>query len=111
MLRALERKILRGMCGQKREKRDWRHRRPGETYYRYKLLNIVDEIKFRRLGLAGNTRTVEGEIVKKWIVNGKLHSTRSVGNPRRRWEDTAHRDDLYGPGIRECRGRAGDREE
>jgi len=32
--------------GPKQGKRDWRHRRPGETDCRYKLLIIVVEIKF-----------------------------------------------------------------
>jgi hypothetical protein len=86
MLHELERKILRRMGGLKQEKMDWRHRRPGEIYCHYEL-----QIKLIRLGLAGNSRTVEEEMVLRRIVNGKFHSTKLVGKPRRRWEDTAHR--------------------
>jgi len=59
------------MGGPKEEKSDWRYRRPGEIYCRYKPLNIVDEIKLRRLALASNTRTMEEEeeMVPERIVN------------------------------------------
>jgi hypothetical protein len=56
------------------------------------MLNIVDEIKFIRLDLADNFRTMKEEMASKLIVNGKFNSTRSVGKPRRRWEDRARRD-------------------
>jgi hypothetical protein len=75
------------MGGPKQEKREWDRRRTREIYCHYRLLNIVDEIKLRRLGFAGNTRITEEEMAPKRIVNGKFHNTRSVGKPRRRWEE------------------------
>jgi hypothetical protein len=69
----------------------------------------VDGIKFIRLELAGNSRTVEEEIVPRRMVNGKFHSTKSVGKPRRRWEDTAHRKAIY-VGLRNTRMQGTSRE-
>jgi hypothetical protein len=47
---------------------------------------------------------------QKKVLKGKLHNTRSVGKPRRRWEDVVQKDALQILGIRWWRRRAGDRE-
>jgi hypothetical protein len=51
-----------------------------ELYRLYNDLNIVEDIKIRRLGWAGHIiRTEEGRIPKK-VLNGKFHTTNQ-------WED------------------------
>jgi hypothetical protein len=72
-----------------KEERKWRwcHRWNNELYRLHNDLNIVEDIKIRRLGCAGHIiRMEEGRISKK-VLNGKFHNTRPAGRPRIRWED------------------------
>jgi len=50
MLCTLQRKILRRIYGPLQYKGRWRLRWNSETYILYKDLNIVDDIKIRRIG-------------------------------------------------------------
>ena len=53
----------------------------GEIYNLYKGINIVDDIKIRRLGWAGHIVRMEDERISKKVLNGKFHNTRPVGKP------------------------------
>jgi hypothetical protein len=87
MLQTFERKILRRIYGPTQEEGRWCPRWNNELYRLYNGLNIVEDIRIRRLGWAGHiVRMEEGRIPKK-VLNGKVHNTRPVGRPRIRWED------------------------
>jgi hypothetical protein len=62
-----------------------------ELYRLYNDLNIVEDIKIRRLGWAGHIISIkEGRIPKKFL-NGKFRKTKPVGRPRIRWEDAVQK--------------------
>jgi hypothetical protein len=71
-----------------------------EIYTLYKDLNIVDDIKIRRLKWAGHIMRMEEEIFPKTVLKGKFYNTSSVGKPRRRSADVVQRDPLQIIGIR-----------
>jgi len=93
MLHAFERKILRRVYA-------WRCRWNSEIYGLYKDLNIVDDIKVRRLGWAGLIVRVEEKRISKKVLSGEFYNTYSMGKPRTRWEDIVQRDVLQVLGIR-----------
>jgi hypothetical protein len=79
--------------------------------YIYTCINIVEDIKIRRLGWAGHIiRMEEGRIPKK-VLNGQFHNTRPVERPRIRWEDAVQKDSLQILGTRGWRRRAENRDE
>jgi DNA-binding PucR family transcriptional regulator len=99
------------MCGPTQEEGRWCPRWNNELYRLYNDLNIVEDIKIRRLGWAGHIiRMEEGRIPKK-VLNGKFHNTRPVERPRIRWEDAVQKDALQILGTRGWRRRAENREE
>jgi hypothetical protein len=51
----------------------------------YKDLNIVDDIKVRRLGWVGHIIRMKDESIPKKILNGKFHNTKSVRKSRTSW--------------------------
>jgi hypothetical protein len=63
MLNTFERKILRRIHGPTQEGGCWRPRWNNELYSLYKELNIVEDIKIRRLEWAGHIIRKE----KEWI--------------------------------------------
>jgi hypothetical protein len=65
----------------------------------YNEPNIVD-IKFRRLGWAGQLIRMEEERIPNKVLNGNFYTTRPVGRPRTRWADMVQRDALQLLGIR-----------
>ena len=65
MLNTFERKILRRIYGPTLEGGCWRPRCNNELYGLYKELNIVEDIKIRRLEWAGHIRMEEERIPKK----------------------------------------------
>ena len=87
----------------------WRPRW-NELYTLYKDLNIVEDIKIRRLGWAGHIMRMEEERIPKKILNGTFNNTRPAGRPRTRWEDVVQRDALQLLGMRRWwrRARNGD---
>jgi hypothetical protein len=82
-----------------------------ELYSLYKEPNIVDDIKIRRLGWAGNIIKMEEERIPKRVLHGNFHTTRPVGRPRTRWADVVQRDALQLLGIRGRRSKAANRDE
>jgi hypothetical protein len=111
MLNTFERKISRRIYGPTQEGGRWRPRCNNELYSLYNEPNIVEDIKIRRLGWAGRIIRMEEERIPKKVLNGKFHTTRSVGRPRTRWVDVVQRDALQLLGIRGWRRRAENREE
>jgi hypothetical protein len=76
----------------------------------YNELNIVGDIKIRRLEWAGHIIGIEEERIPKKVLNGNFLTTRAVGKPRTRWADVVQRDALQLLGIRGWR-RAANRDE
>ena len=63
MLQTFERKILRPIYGPTQEEGRWRPRWNNELYRLHNDLNIVEDIKIRRLGWAGRIiRMEEGTV-------------------------------------------------
>ena len=71
MLHLFKRKILRRI----QDKGYWCPRWNSKIYSLYKDLNIVDDIKIRRLGWVGCDIRTEDERIPRKILNGKLHNT------------------------------------
>jgi hypothetical protein len=94
MLNTSERKILRRIYGPTQEEGLWRPQWNNELYSLYNDLNIMEDIKIRRLGWAGHIKRMEEERIPKKLLNGKFHNTRPVGRPRTRWADAVQRDAL-----------------
>jgi hypothetical protein len=67
MLNTFERKILRRIYGPTQEEGRWRLRWNNELYSLYNDLNIVEDIKIRRLGWAGHIIRMEGERILKKV--------------------------------------------
>jgi hypothetical protein len=53
-----------------------------ELYWLCNDLNIVEDIKIRRLEWAGHVIIMEEGRIPKKVLNGKFHNTRPVGRPR-----------------------------
>jgi hypothetical protein len=77
-------------------------------YTLYNHLNIVEDIKIRRLGWAGHIIRMEDP---KMVLNGTFHNRRPVGRPRTKWADVVQRDALQLLGVRGWRRRAENRDE
>ena len=75
------------------------------------VINIVEDIKIRRLEWVGHIIRMEEERIPKKVLNGNFHTTRPVGRPRTRWADVVQRDALQLLGIRGRRRRAANRDE
>ena len=72
MLSTFERKILRRIYGPIQDEECWHPMWNGEIYNLYKDLNIVDDIKIRRLGRAGCTARMEDERIAKRPLMGNF---------------------------------------
>ena len=77
-----------------------------EFYSLYNESNIMEDIKIRRLGWAGNIIRMEEERVPKKVLNGNVYTTRPVGRPRTGWAGVVQRDALQLLGMRGWRRRA-----
>jgi hypothetical protein len=86
MLYSVERQILKCLYGQIQDKGRWRRKCNSENCKLYKDLNIVGDIKIRRLRWAGHIRRVEYERIPKKVLNGKFPNTRPMGKPRISWK-------------------------
>ena len=82
-----------------------------ELYILYNDLNIVEDIKIRRIGWAGHIIRMEEERIPKKVLNGTFYNTRPVGRPRTRWADVVQRDSLQLLGVRGWRRGAESRDE
>jgi hypothetical protein len=89
MLCTFERKILKIVHGPIQDKEQWRPRWNGEVYNLYKDLNILDDIKNRRLGWAGHF-VMEDEKIPKQTLNVKFNNTKPWGKSTR-WKDVMRR--------------------
>jgi hypothetical protein len=87
-LRVFENRVLMKIFGPKREEDgSWRKLRNDELHELYSSPNMVRVIKARRLRWAGHVaRMGDGRGVYRVLV-GRLKGKRSLGRPRRRWED------------------------
>jgi len=93
-LRVIENRMLRRVFGPKRDKvtGEWRKLHNEELSDLYSLPNIVRVVKSRRMRWAGHVaRMGEGRGVHRVLVE-KPEGKRSLGRPRRRWEDNIKMD-------------------
>jgi len=93
-LRVFENRVLRRVCGPKRDEvtGEWRKLNNEELRDLYTLPNIVRVVKSRRMRWAGHVaRMREGRGVCRVLV-GKLEGKRPLERPRRRWEDNIKMD-------------------
>jgi hypothetical protein len=92
-LRVFENKVLRKICGPKREEDgSWRKLHNDELQDLYSSPNIVRVIKSRRMRWAGHVaRMGEGRGAHRVLV-GRPEGKRPLGRPRSRWEDNIKMD-------------------
>jgi hypothetical protein len=88
-LRVSENRVLRRLFGPKREEvtGEWRKLNNEELNDMYSLPNIVRVVKSRRMGWAGYVARMGEERGVHRVLVGKPEGKRSLGRPRRRWED------------------------
>jgi hypothetical protein len=67
--------------------RPWRKLHDGELHNLYLFLDIIRQIKSKRVGWAGHVACVEEERKVCNILVGKPEGKRPLENPRHRWED------------------------
>ena len=70
---------------------EWRRLQNEELHSLYRSPNIVRMIKFRRLRWAGHVARIEEGRSTFEILTGKPTEKRTLGKPRRRWEDNIRR--------------------
>jgi hypothetical protein len=88
-LRVFENRVLRRIFGPKRDEvtGEWRKLHSEELYSLYSSPDIIRQVKSRRMRWTGHVvRMGEERKVYKVLV-GKPEGKRSMGRPRRRWED------------------------
>jgi hypothetical protein len=92
-LRVFENRVLRRIFGPKRdEDGSWRKLHNDELHNLYSSSNIVRVIKSRKMRWVGHVaRMGEGRGVYRVLV-GRPEGKRSLGRPRRRWEDNIKMD-------------------
>jgi hypothetical protein len=84
-----ENRVLKRIFGPKRDEvtGEWRKLHSGELHNLYSSLDIIRQIKSRRMRWAGHVaRMGEGRNLYGVLV-GKTDGKRSLERPRRRWED------------------------
>ena len=81
MLHTFQRKILKIIHGPIQDKERWHPRWNSEVYNLYKDLNILDDIKIRRLGWAGHFVRMEDDMIPQKILNVIFHNSRPTGKP------------------------------
>jgi hypothetical protein len=92
-LRVFENRVLRRIIGPKREEDgSWRKLHNDELHSLYSSPNIIRVIKSRSMRWAGRVaRMGEGRGVYRVLV-ARPEGKRSLGRPRRRWEDNIKMD-------------------
>jgi len=93
-LRLFENRVLRRVFGPKKDEvtGEWRKLHNEELRDRYSLPNTVRVVKSRRMRWVGHVaRMGEGRGVHRVLV-GKPEGKRTLGRPRRRWEDNIKMD-------------------
>ena len=105
-----ERKVLRKIFGPICVAGYWRSRTNEEVRQLYEELDIVTEIKKRKIEIAGTCGEDEcgkggKEVIPKKLYQNTPEGSRSVGRPRLRWMDDV-REDLRRMGVTNWRIRA-----
>jgi hypothetical protein len=98
-LRVFENRVLRRIFGPKRDEvtGEWRKLHNEELHILYSSANIITQIKSRRMRWAGHVARMGEERKVYKVLMGKPEGKKSLGRPRRRWEDGI-RMDLRGIG-------------
>uniref|UniRef100_A0A1B0EY09 Uncharacterized protein n=1 Tax=Phlebotomus papatasi TaxID=29031 RepID=A0A1B0EY09_PHLPP len=92
-LNCFERKILRRIYGPVEESRgEWRIRHNHELYDLFNDHTIVGIAKSSRLRWAGHIMRMPNNRVVRKIFEGRPVGSRTVGRPRKRWEDDVDND-------------------
>ena len=88
-LGCFENRVLRGTFGPKRDEvtEEWSKLHNEELNDLYCSPNIVRVIKSRRMRCAGHVARMEENKDVYRVLVGKREGKRSLGRPRRRWED------------------------
>jgi hypothetical protein len=92
VLSTFERKILRRIYGPVQDNGQWRIRYSKELYELYCEPDLVTCIKLKRLQWAGHVQRMEDTRIPKKVFKAKFEVVRSVGKPRKRWEDEMQQD-------------------
>jgi hypothetical protein len=84
-----ENRIPRRIFGPKRDEvtGEWRKLHSEELHSLYSSPDIIRQIKSRRMWWAGHVACMGEEIKVYKVLVGKPEGKRSLGRPRRRWED------------------------
>ena len=93
-LRVFEYRVLRRVCGSKRDEvtGEWRKLHNDELNDLYCSPNIVLVVKSRRMRWAGNVAVMGEKKGVYRILVGRTKGKRPLGRPRRRWEDNIKMD-------------------
>jgi hypothetical protein len=104
-LRVFENSVLRRIFGPKRDEVtvEWRKLHNEELHNLYLSLDIIRQIKSRRMRRAEHVARMEEERKVYNVLVGKPGGKRPVGRPMRRWEDGI-RMDLRDIGVGLCIG-------
>jgi hypothetical protein len=84
-----ENRVLRRIFGPKRDEvtEEWKKLHNEDVRILYSSPNIIRQIKSRRLRWAGHMAHMGEESKVYRVLMGKPEGKRSLGRPRRRWED------------------------
>jgi hypothetical protein len=84
-----ENRVLRGIFGPKKDgvTREWRKLHSGELHNLYSSVDIIRQIKSRKMRWAGHVSCMgEGRSMYR-VLMGKPEGKRPLGRPRCRWDD------------------------
>jgi hypothetical protein len=89
-----ENRVLRRIFGPKRDEvtGEWRKLHNEERHILYSSLNIIRQMKSRRMRTAGHVACMGEERNVYKVLMGKPEGKRPLGRPRRRWEDAIRMD-------------------
>jgi hypothetical protein len=89
LITLFENRVLRRILGPKRDEvtGEWRKLHNEELHNLYSSPDIIRQIKSRRMMWAAHVARVGEEIKVYKVLVGKPEGKRSLGRPRRRWED------------------------
>jgi hypothetical protein len=93
-LRVFENKVLRRICGPKRDEvtGEWRRLHDKELYALYSSPHIIRVIKSRRMRWARHVARMGARRGAYRALVGKPEGRRPIRRPRRRWEDNIKMD-------------------
>ncbi|KAJ4442069.1 hypothetical protein ANN_11935 [Periplaneta americana] len=93
-LRVFENKVLRKIFGAKRDEvtGEWRKLHNAELHALYSSPDIIRNIKSRRLRWAGHVARMGESRNAYRVLVGRSEGKRTLGRPRRRWEDNIKMD-------------------